>query len=264
MRLTCELVSTVLEAALYSHKQGKVSVWPEAEKYSGPQLSRFTKYLRPKPYTLQQNIPNYWECLFQFGVAQPFFTPGPAGNLDCETTLEWLWFRCQTFHTQCRQTRVLKLPMPDFLPLNFSKLISLFSRLCSGLENCFANFKTFSRIQDSAQTLCDAFFFYMSFCFCLEVFHFSVSFCFCFEVCGFAMRFLVLPWSICFCREERYLLLLWQLGTTVDKGVCSHRLLDSKLRSIQKSPLLNHPKLALPDCIYMESYVGTCTVQCKI
>ena len=58
MRLTYELVSTVLGAALYSHKQGKVSVWTEAEKCGGPQLSRFTKYLRPKPYTLQQNIPN--------------------------------------------------------------------------------------------------------------------------------------------------------------------------------------------------------------
>ena len=42
-----------LEAALYSHKQRKVSVWTEAEKYGGPQLSRFTNYLRPKPYTLQ-------------------------------------------------------------------------------------------------------------------------------------------------------------------------------------------------------------------
>ena len=58
MRLTYELVSTVLGAALYIHKQGKVSVWTEAEKCGGPQLSRFTKYLRPKPYTLQQNIPN--------------------------------------------------------------------------------------------------------------------------------------------------------------------------------------------------------------
>ena len=262
MRLTCELVSTVLEAALYSHKQGKVSVWTEAEKYSGPQLSRFTKYLRPKPYTLQQNIPNYWECLFQFGAAQPFFTPGPAGNLDCGTTLEWLWFRCQTFHIQCRQTRVLKLPMPDFLPF-FQTNLSLFQTL-------FRSGKLLCKFQDFFKNsrLCTdpvwRFFFYMSFCFCLEVFHFSVSFCFCFEVCGFAVRFLVLPWSICFCREERYLLLLRQLWTTVDKGVCSHRLLDSKLRSIQKSPLLNHPKLALPDCIYMESYVGTCTVQCKI
>ena len=30
---------------------------------------------------------------------------------------------------------------------------SLFSRLLSGLENCWANFKTFSRIQDSVSTL---------------------------------------------------------------------------------------------------------------
>ena len=40
---------------------------------------------------------------------------------------------------------------PDFLP--FFKTLSLFSRLFPGLENCFANFKTFSRIQDSVQTL---------------------------------------------------------------------------------------------------------------
>ena len=31
--------------------------------------------------------------------------------------------------------------------------LSLFSRLFPGLENCFANFKTFSGIQDSVQTL---------------------------------------------------------------------------------------------------------------
>ena len=249
MRLTCELGSTVLEAALYSHRQGKVSVWTEAEKYGGPQMSRFTKYLRPKPYTLQQNIPNYWECLFQFGAAQPFFTPGPAGNLDCGTTLEWLWLRRQTFHKQCRHTRVLKLPMPDFLPF-FQTNTSLFHTLFwSGKLLC----KFHGFFKNSRRTLhrpCVRLFFYMSFCFCLEVFHFSVSFCFCFEVCGFAVRFLVLPWSICFCREERYFILLWQLRPTVDKGVCSHRRLDSKL--------------ALHDCIYMESYVGTTTVQCKI
>ena len=130
-----------LEAALYSHKQRKVSVWNEAEKYGGPQLSRFTNYLRPKPYTLQQNIPNYWECLFQFGAAQPFFTPWPEtveqlwNGFDSDAKLfiynadiqEFWNFQCQTFY-------------------HFSKLISLFSRLCSALENCFANLKTFSRI----------------------------------------------------------------------------------------------------------------------
>ena len=30
--------------------------------------------------------------------AQPFFTPSPAGNFDCGTTLERLWFRRRTFH----------------------------------------------------------------------------------------------------------------------------------------------------------------------
>ena len=45
-------------------------------------------------------------------------------------------------------TREKKL---DFLP--FFSTLSLFSRLFPGLENCWANFKTFSRIQDSARTL---------------------------------------------------------------------------------------------------------------
>ena len=40
---------------------------------------------------------------------------------------------------------------PDFLP--FFQTLSLFSRLFPGLENCWVNFKTFSRIQDSVQTL---------------------------------------------------------------------------------------------------------------
>ena len=39
----------------------------------------------------------------------------------------------------------------DFLP--FCQSLSLFSRLFPGLENCWANFKTFSRIQDSVWTL---------------------------------------------------------------------------------------------------------------
>ena len=36
---------------------------------------------------------------------------------------------------------------------HFSHSLSLFSRLFPGLENCWANFKTFSRIQDSVRTL---------------------------------------------------------------------------------------------------------------
>ena len=39
----------------------------------------------------------------------------------------------------------------DFLP--FFQTLFLFSRLFPGLENCWANFKTFSRIQDSVRTL---------------------------------------------------------------------------------------------------------------
>ena len=39
----------------------------------------------------------------------------------------------------------------DFLP--FFQTLSLFSRLFPGRKNCWTNFKTFSRIQDSAQTL---------------------------------------------------------------------------------------------------------------
>ena len=233
-----------LEAALYSHKQRKVSMWTEAEKYGGPQLSRFTNYLRPKPYTLQQNIPNYWECLFQFGAAQPFFTPWPAGNLDCGTTLEWLSFRRQTFHIQCRHiykssetsnARLFTI-FPNWY-LSFPDFVQVW-KIALQISRLFQEFKTLHRP-------CVRLFFYMRFCFCLEVFHFSVSFCFCFEVCGFAVRFLVLPWSICFCRKERYFLLLWQLRTTVDKGVCSHRLLDSKLA------LHLHGKL----CRYMHSTV---------
>ena len=37
--------------------------------------------------------------------------------------------------------------------LSFSQPLYLFSRLFPGLENCWANFKTFSRIQDSVRTL---------------------------------------------------------------------------------------------------------------
>ena len=36
---------------------------------------------------------------------------------------------------------------------HFFQTLSLFSRLFLGLENWFANFKTFSRIQDSVRTL---------------------------------------------------------------------------------------------------------------
>ena len=95
-------------------------------------------------------------------------------------------FLCQTFY-------------------HFSKLISLFSRLCSGLENCFANFKTFSRIQDSAQTLCEAFFFNMSFCFALKYF---ISL----WVFVFVLRFVVLPWGFWFCHEV--------FAFAVKRGIC--------------------------------------------
>ena len=39
-----------------------------------------------------------YERLFQFGTAQPFFPPIPAGNFDFEVTLERFWFRRRTFH----------------------------------------------------------------------------------------------------------------------------------------------------------------------
>ena len=45
--------------------------------------------------------------------------------------------------------------LSEYLILNG---ISLFSRRFPGLENCWENFKTFSRIQDSVQTLFTAFF----------------------------------------------------------------------------------------------------------
>ena len=45
----------------------------------------------------------------------------------------------------------LKKKTQEFLP--FFHTLSLFSRLFSGLENCWENFKTFSRIQDSVRTL---------------------------------------------------------------------------------------------------------------
>ena len=37
---------------------------------------------------------------------------------------------------------------------HFFKTLALFSRLFPGLKNCWANFKIFSRIQDSVRTLC--------------------------------------------------------------------------------------------------------------
>ena len=45
----------------------------------------------------------------------------------------------------------LKKKNEHFLP--FYQTLFLFSRLFPGLENCSANFKTFSRIQDSVRTL---------------------------------------------------------------------------------------------------------------
>ena len=119
-------------------------------------------------------------------------------------------FQCQTFNHFSK----LYLSFPDFVRV--WKMALQISRL-------FQEFKTLHgpRVR---------LFFAMSFCFCLEaLFSFLCEFLFllwglwfCREVFGFA-------WSICFCREERYFLLLWQLWTTVDKGVCSHMLLDSKL-----------------------------------
>ena len=38
------------------------------------------------------------ERLFQFGTAQPFFSPSSAGNFAFGATLETLWFRRRTFH----------------------------------------------------------------------------------------------------------------------------------------------------------------------
>ena len=221
MRLTCELVRTVLEAALYSHKQGKVSVWTEAEKYSGPQLSRFTKYLRPKPYTLQQNIPNYWECLFQFGAAQPFFTPGPAGNLDCGTTLEWLLIQKPNFSytmqtNKSSETSYARLFTIKFFQTNISLFQTLFrsgkllckfqdffknSRLCTDPVWRFFFLHEFLLLPWSISFLCEFLFLFWGLWFCREVF-------------GFAMKYLLLPWREVFaiaatvvdhCRQRRLL-----------------------------------------------------------
>ena len=56
-----------------------------------------------KPNTLNKVLKKFgfWislERLFQFGMALPFFSPGPAGNCAFGATLEWLWFRRRTFH----------------------------------------------------------------------------------------------------------------------------------------------------------------------
>ena len=48
--------------------------------------------------------------------------------------------------TKGEQIHFLSSCCSDCLPL--FQTLSLFSRLFPGLENCFANFKTFSRIQD--------------------------------------------------------------------------------------------------------------------
>ena len=235
-----------LEAALYSHKQRKVSVWNEAEKYGGPQLSRFTNYLRPKPYTLQQNIPNYWECLFQFGAAQPFFTPWPAGNLDCGTTLEWLWFRRQTFHIQCRHTRVQKLPMPDYLPL-FQTNISLFQTL-------FRSGKLLCKFQDFFKNLRLCTDPVWGFFFLHEVLLLPWSIIISLWVFVFALRFVVLPWGFWFCHK--YLLLPWRevfpIAVTVADHCRQRRLLSQATGQQTGTAWLHlHGKL----CRYMHSKV---------
>ena len=66
----------------------------------------------------------------------------------------WDWIRSDRRGKQFSVIKnLLKLwkKNPDFLP--FFQTLSLFSRLFPGLENCWVNFKTFSRIQDSVQTL---------------------------------------------------------------------------------------------------------------
>ena len=139
---------------------------------------------------------------------------------DCGTTLEWLWFRRQTFHIQCRHTRVLKLPMPDFLPF-FQTNISLFQTLFSS-GKLLCKFKDFFKNLRLCTDPVWGFFFTWGFAFALKyfislwVFVFALRLClwFCREVFGFAMKYLLLPWREVFpiavtvadhCRQRRLL-----------------------------------------------------------
>ena len=63
------------------------------------------------------------------------------GKIEWYLTME----KIHLLSTRCIVEKENK-KIPDFLP--FFKTLSLLSRLFPGLENCFANFKTFSRIQD--------------------------------------------------------------------------------------------------------------------
>ena len=62
---------------------------------------------------------------------------------------DWIWLDQKEKTFTCKSTCCSF--RKNFLP--FFQTLSLFSRLFPGLENCWTNFKTFSRIQDSVQTL---------------------------------------------------------------------------------------------------------------
>ena len=70
---------------------------------------------------------------------------------------EWIRFDQHTHkikHLTCKalSVHVTLKKLKTFY--HFFKNLALFSRLFAGLKNCWANFKTFSRFQDSVPTLC--------------------------------------------------------------------------------------------------------------
>ena len=71
------------------------------------------------------------------------------------SSYSWDWIRFDQNktknHTYKFVVALKKKKTQDFLP--FFQTLFPFSRLFPGLENCWANFKTFSRIQDSVRTL---------------------------------------------------------------------------------------------------------------
>ena len=58
-----------------------------------PNLTHWIKHVKS---STSESIRNAYFNLEQ--LAQPLFTPTPARNFDCGTTLEQLWFRRRTFH----------------------------------------------------------------------------------------------------------------------------------------------------------------------
>ena len=178
-------------------------------------------------------------------MAQPFFTPGPAGNLD---TVERLWngfdsdtklfiynahthefwnFQCQTFYHFSK----LYLSFPDFvqvwkIALQISRLFQEFKTLHRPCVRLF--WHEFLLSPWSISFLCEFLFLLWGFWFCREVF-------------GFAMKYLLLPW-----RE------VFPIAVTVVDHIRQRRLLSQATGQQTGTARLHlHGKL----CRYMHSTV---------